>query len=147
MSEHDGLTALEKAEWLLNEERKKVAELERELETAEASKTTLLQAIKQHSGSDHGLMGIRLLVERATAAEALLKDAEKVLEPFVTAFNNAHTKYAARYGDAVEIGFERFNTMPDSWPMDNITFSMGDFRAARSLCERIKRESKVEDKP
>lgn len=63
------------------------------------------------------------------AASEVLK---RALEPFVSAFDKAHAKYAARYGDHAAIGFARFDTMPDSWAMDDITFSMGDFRAARA---------------
>lgn len=69
------------------------------------------------------------------AIEAKSERLRKALEPFVSAFNKAHSTYAARYCDHVEIGFARFDTMPDSWAMDNITFSMGDFRAARAALE------------
>lgn len=35
----------------------------------EEAKNAILQVIKHHSGSDHGVMGVRLLVERAVAAD------------------------------------------------------------------------------
>jgi hypothetical protein len=66
---------------------------------------------------------------RAQAAEQQVKDAVKVLEPFVSAFTKARVRYAARYADHVEVGITNFDKMPDHWPMDTLVFTMGDFRA------------------
>ena len=47
--------------------------VKREEARASASLTGILQSIKHHSGFDHGIMGIRSLVDRAEAAEAEAK--------------------------------------------------------------------------
>lgn len=74
------------------------------------------------------------LIARATATEARLKEALKVIEPFAKAFEKARTTYSKRYSD-ITLGETNFDKMPDSWSMDTLTFNMGQFRAASRFME------------
>jgi hypothetical protein len=71
---------------------------------------------------------VKELTDRATTAEAALAEARKVIEPFVTAFENRRHIYSKRYKDR-DLGYANFDKMPDNWPMDGIKFSMGKFRS------------------
>ena len=54
---------------------------EQRVATAESEKTGLLQSLQHHTGCDHGVMAIRMLVDRAEAAEKRENDARaKALE-------------------------------------------------------------------
>jgi hypothetical protein len=68
------------------------------------------------------------LKTRIINAEAALAEARKVIEPFVTAFENRRHIYSKRYKDR-DLGYANFDKMPDNWPMDGIKFSMGKFRS------------------
>lgn len=85
-------------------------------------------------GKDGKAVLARNLEDRATAAEARLEEARKVIEPFAKAFEKARITYSKRYSD-ITLGEAHFDKMPDSWAMDNLTFNMGQFRAARRFME------------
>ncbi|KQZ49760.1 hypothetical protein ASD54_12550 [Rhizobium sp. Root149] len=71
---------------------------------------------------------------KLAAAEARLEEALKVIEPFAKAFEKARITYSKRYSD-ITLGEANFDKMPDIWPMDTLTFNMGQFRAARRFME------------
>lgn len=84
---------------------------------------------------DHALITKEELasyMERAACTTNSSDPLKQALMPFVSAFNEAQEKYVARYYGNADTGLENFNKMPDSWAMDGITFSMGDYRRARA---------------
>lgn len=68
--------------------------LREEAARATAEKTGLLEAIKHHSGHDHGIMGIRSLVDRAAALDALMAENERLLA--------AHLSVTELWGESIE---------------------------------------------
>lgn len=118
-----------------------LAEVERAAARATAEKTGLLQAIEHHTGFDHGIMGIRSLVDRATTAEAeaerlraLVEEAKAALWPFadVADFMDSETE-----GFGVEDNLSlvvQSNEFPDFQVRD---FTLQTFFAARDLRDRL----------
>lgn len=72
---------------------------------------------------------IAFLESQNAELRAKLEEALRVIEPFVAAFNKRRDHYARRYKDR-SLGYANFDKMPDRWPMEAITFTMGQFRAA-----------------
>ena len=103
--EYRDLVTLSQSQSLLAERDKRIAELEELAKAfeAEANQMREVSIMNRH---------------RAEAAEALLKEAGKVLEPFA--------ERAAEYDDC-----------PYDWVSAWPTFTVGDFRAARSLASKI----------
>lgn len=76
-----------------------LSEAEKRADRAEAEKTGLLQSLQHHTGCDHGVMAIRMLVDRAEAAERREKDARvKALEE---AAQTAEATTASGYGEDI----------------------------------------------
>lgn len=62
---------------------------------------------------------------------------EEAAKPFVKYFNDRRDFYIRRHGKNGGIGAANFDKMPDDWPMENATFTMGDFRKlSRALKDR-----------
>ena len=74
----------------------------------------------------NAIMPLSRFARSTSSAERGMREA---LEPFAKAFVAAREKYAKRYEDA-ELGRAKFDAMPDSWPMEKLTFDMGAFRKA-----------------
>jgi len=62
---------------------------------------------------------------------AELAEARKALEPFVNEFEARRDAYIRRYPRHPAVGASNFDKMPDEWEMEDIKFTMGQFRAAR----------------
>lgn len=73
---------------------------------------------------------------RAEAAESLLAEAGKALEPFAKSFDGRRDAHSRRHADR-DLGYARFDKMPDEWPIEPAVFSMGAYRRARSVATRI----------
>ena len=83
-----------------------------------------------------GEVQIRQCVARAEAAESLLAEAGKALEPFAKSFDGRRDAHSRRHADR-DLGYARFDKMPDEWPIEPAVFSMGAYRRARSVSTRI----------
>jgi len=75
-------------------------------------------------------------IARAEAAESLLAEAGKALEPFAKSFDGRRDAHSRRHADR-DLGYARFDKMPDEWPIEPAVFSMGAYRRARSVSTRI----------
>ncbi len=75
-------------------------------------------------------------IARAEAAESLLAEAGKALEPFAKSFDGRRDAHSRRHADR-DLGYARFDKMPDEWPIEPAVFSMGAYRRARSVATRI----------
>ena len=74
----------------------------------------------------------------ARIAAGLSKALLAAVKPFADAFADARQSYARRYGKGNEsIGLSNFDAMPDGWPMDGLTFKMGEFRAIEALLTHL----------
>lgn len=87
-------------------------------------------------------LGARLSIESATRqrdeALAALNASEEALKPFVTEFDERREAYIRRYPRNLGVGAANFDAMPDEWKMENSTFTMGQYRRARSVLENSK---------
>ena len=75
--------------------------------------------------------------DRLEELTRLLGEAERALEPFASAFEQKRESYSRRYQDQ-QLGYTNFDKMPDSWPVEKLTFSMGRYRTARNTLNKIR---------
>ncbi|WP_300396343.1 hypothetical protein [Henriciella sp.] len=66
------------------------------------------------------------IIDRLAQADAM----EEALGPIAAKFEYERTRYAQRY-ETTELGYRKFDEMPDHWPMPDPDFSIGIFRRAR----------------
>lgn len=66
---------------------------------------------------------------RLRVVEKERDEAREALQPFVHAFEARRDFYSLRHRDR-DLGYANFDKMPGHWPMENITFSMDEFRRA-----------------
>lgn len=76
------------------------------------------------------------MADRALTAESLLAEAGKVLEPFAKSFDGRRDAHSRRHADR-DLGYARFDKMPDEWRIEPAVFSMGAYRRARSVATSI----------
>lgn len=127
----------------ISEAADRLTQLERETVETEAGTNRLFAAqnviMRQVwdilGGEDDTRPGGSNLVQRMTefkaerdSLAAKLKSAEEALRPFAEAFERRRVFYSRRHQDGA-LGYAKFDKMPDSWPMEKMDFSMGDFRA------------------
>jgi hypothetical protein len=72
---------------------------------------------------------------RPTPISNGLEQMRAALEPFAKEFEDRRDAYIRRYPRHPAVGANNFDAMPDSWPMEKLTFTMGDLRRARQALE------------
>lgn len=79
----------------------------------------------------------RRILSALTHPAPLMDEVEAVLEPFVREFEDRRDAYIRRYPRNPAVGAHIFDKMRNDWKMENSTFTMGVFRAARDLLTKL----------